>query len=94
MAALFSLPFFVGSGRFGSVRFCFSGNTGLQRGRRGSIYLTKSQTLDLRKLNIATVPCVAVSRNLQGGRIMILSKSMSNLVAVICEEHIYFVHLL
>ena len=29
MAALFSLPFFVGSGRFGSVRFCFSGNTGL-----------------------------------------------------------------
>ena len=28
MAALFSLPFFV-SGRFGSVRFCFSGNTGL-----------------------------------------------------------------
>ena len=67
---------------------------GLQRGRRGSIYLTKSQTLDLRKLNIATVPCVAVSRNLQGGRIMISSKSMSNLVAVICEEHIYFVHLL
>ena len=67
---------------------------GLQRGRRRSIYLTKSQTLDLRKLNIATVPCVAVSRNLQGGRIMISSKSMSNLVAVICEEHIYFVHLL
>ena len=61
---------------------------GLQRGRRGS------QTLDLRKLNIATVPCMAASRNLQGGRIMILSKSMSNLVAVICEEHIYFVHLL
>ena len=29
MAALFSLPVFVGSGRFGSVRFCFSGNTGL-----------------------------------------------------------------
>ena len=67
---------------------------GLQRGRRGSIYLTKSQTLDLRKLNIATIPCVAASRNLQGGRIMISSKSMSNLVAVICEEHIYFVHLL
>ena len=67
---------------------------GLQRGRRGSICLTKSQTLDLRKLNIATVPCVAVSQNLQGGRIMILSKSMSNLVAVICEEHIYFVHIL
>ena len=32
VAALFSLPFFVGSGRFGSVRFCFSGNTGLDRG--------------------------------------------------------------
>ena len=29
VAALFSLTFFVGSGRFGSVHFCFSGNTGL-----------------------------------------------------------------
>ena len=62
---------------------------GLQRGRRFT-----SQTLDLRKLNIATVPCGSVSRNLQGGRIMILSKSMSNLVAIIGELHIYFVHLL
>ena len=59
----------------------------------GEVQFT-SQTLDLRKLNIATLPCMAVSRNLQGGRIMISSKSMSNLVAVICEEHIYFVHLL
>ena len=75
----------------------------LSRGRRsdtsagscaaGEVQFT-SQTLDLRKLTIATVPCMAVSRNLQGGRIMISFKSMSNLVAVICEEHIYFVHLL
>ena len=63
---------------------------GLQRGRRGSIYLT----LDLRKLNIAAVPCGSISRNLQGGRIMILSKLILNLVVVMCEEHIYFVHFL
>ena len=32
---------------------------GLQRGRQGSIYLT----LDLRKLNIAAVPCVTAKSN-------------------------------
>ena len=64
---------------------------GLQRGRRGSIYLTDT---DLRKLNIADIPCGSVLRKLQGGRIMIFSKFMSNLVAVMCEGHIYFVHLL
>ena len=53
-----------------------------------------SQTLDLRKINIAAVSCGLTSRNFRGGRIMILSKSMSNFLAVLIEEHIYFVHLL
>ena len=65
---------------------------GLQRGRRGSIYLTDTRSTQTQ--HIADIPCGSVSRNLQEGRIMILSKSMSNLVVVMCEGHIYFVHLL